>query len=163
MDGRGAVEYAFNLPSADVYKLHLEGTQGQTNSVRNDFNLLLSVDGQSLGYQVLTAAYGTLGMVECLTPYLPAGPHTLRILWDNPSPKTSLRLKSVHLQTGLGPDTDGNGMKDWVTQVVHAQSGMDLTNGVISSYTSPMCVEGRDPYLSLLQLNVVSGDNSTRR
>jgi len=50
-------------------------------------------------------------------------------------------------------------MKDWVTQLLHIQSGMDQTNDVISSYTSPVCVEGRDPYLSLLQLNVVSGDS----
>ena len=157
-DCRGSVEYAFNVPAADVYQLQIIGTQNQLNSSSTNFDLILSVDGVGLGHHNLAAKYGVSGTVGCFTPYLPAGRHTLKVFWDNSESYTQLRLQSVHVQTGFGPDSNGSGIKDWVEALVNDQSGLDLTNSTITSYTSPVCLEGRDPYLLLMLLNVGGAD-----
>jgi hypothetical protein len=153
-DRRGAVFYNFTTSQADLYKLQVIGTQNQRFNLGNDFDLVFSLDGVNLGHHHLVAGYGVDGMAECFTPFIPAGAHTLRIYWDNPRSYTSLRLKSIHVQSGGGPDSDGNGIRDWVDQLVQSQSGLDITNAAISSFVSPLCLEGRDPYLSLMQLSV---------
>ena len=160
-DRRGVVEYQFNLAAADVYRLQIEGTQSLTNSLRNDFDLVLSVDGVDLGHHILTAGYGTNATVECWTPYLLAGPHTLRVLLDGAASSTALQINAVRVQTALGQDSDGNGIKDWVDQFVRAKSGLDLTNEVISSYVSPVCLEGRDPFPSLMAMYIGGADDKT--
>jgi hypothetical protein len=155
---RGVVEYQLATPGADMYQLKIFAAQALQYNLGNTFNLVLTLDGQSLGRFKLTAdlAGNTL---KCLTPFITAGQHTLRIFWDNPASYTALRIKSVTLQTRLGGDDDGNGIKDWVDQMVQQQSGLDLTNDTIASYTSPVCVEGRDPYLKLLNVFVEGADS----
>jgi hypothetical protein len=158
---RGAVDYEFNTSQADLFKLQIIGTQAQPRSLANDFDLVLSMDGVGLKHHHLKASYGVDGTVECFTPFLPAGTHTLRIYWDNAASYTSLRLKEIHVQTGAGPDDDGNGIKDWVDSLVHSQSGLDFTNATLNSFVSPFCVEGSDPYLSLMQFNVQGSQGQT--
>jgi hypothetical protein len=156
---RGAVEYEFSVTSPDVYRLEIDGTQNHRWASHNDFDLWLHLDGVNLGHQHLVAGPGTNGVVQCLTPYLLAGWHTLRVLWDNAGSFTSLKLQAVRVQTGVGPDSDGSGVKDWVKQLVRSRSGLDLTNQEVSSYVSPVCLEGRDPYPSLMQLSVQGSQN----
>ncbi len=103
------------------------------------------------------------GQAQCLTPYLPAGPHTLRVLWDNAASFTELRLRNVHVQTCQGPDSDGNGIKDWVDQLARSQSGLDLTNNSLTNLVSPVCLVGRDPYPSLVQIAVQGSQNQVPR
>lgn len=158
---RGSVEYDFNVPAADLYKLRIEATQNVPFNPSDNCTLLLTLDGQSLGRQYLTIQPGVVSAVECWTPYILPGPHSLRIVWDNAESYTALELVAVHVQIGLGPDENGNGIKDWVDQLVQTQSGMDNTNSVIGSYTSPLCLEGRDPYPPLMQMQVVGADNHT--
>jgi hypothetical protein len=151
---RGVLEYDFNTASADLYRLEIDGMQNLPYSRLTNIDLVISVDGVRLGHQTLSAPTGTVGALYVFTPYLPAGAHAIRIFWDNPATSSSLRLKAVHVQSGLGPDSNGNGVKDWVEQFVGQQSGMDLTNANSTSYVSPVCLEGRDPYPSLMQVSV---------
>jgi hypothetical protein len=143
-----------------MYQLQITGAQDLKYNLSNDFPLVLTLDGVSLGqYDLNVGANG--GVLQCLTPYLTAGAHTLRILWENAAPATELRLKSMCVQTRLGPDNNGNGIKDWVDQMLQQESGLDNTNLTIGSYTSPVCLEGRDPYLPLMNTSVVGADNKT--
>lgn len=156
---RGSVDYNFNVSGADVYRLQIEGTQDLPIMTSSNFDLVLSLDGVRLGRFTLTAPYGVSGALDVFTPYLLSGAHTLRVFWDNAQSYTELRLQRVRVQTGLGADTDGDGIKDWVEQYIASQSGLNNTNSVINSYTSPFCIEGRDPYLSLMQLNLEGSDS----
>jgi hypothetical protein len=99
--------------------------------------------------------------MQCLLPYLLSGPHTLRILWDNAANYTELRLKAVQVSTRLGVDSNGSGIKDWVGQVLQQESGLDITNGTIGSYTSPVCLEGRDPYPAFMSAYIQGADSKT--
>lgn len=157
---RGVVEYQFTLPAAEMYQLLINVAQDLPYNVGNDFKLKLAVDGQNLGQFDLNAPT-TGGTLQCLLPYLLSGPHNLRILWDNPASYTELRLKSVQLFTRLGADSNGNGIKDWVEQVLQQQSGLDITNDTIGSYTSPVCLEGRDPYPTFMSTYIEGADNKT--
>ena len=156
---RGMVEYAFNVPASDLYQLRITGASNPLNLPGGDFNLKLTIDGQSLGHFDLNAETNN-GTVQCRLPFLTTGPHTLRILCDDPGVgNTTLRLQAVKIQTRLGPDSDGSGVKDWVKQMLQQESGLDNTNATISSYTSPLCLEGRDPYLKMMSLYVEGADN----
>jgi hypothetical protein len=135
--------------------------QNLSNSHETNFNLVLSVDGINLGNHVLQSTPGVSGTVACLTPYIAAGSHTLRVLWNNAQSDTQLRLEGVRVQTGADADVDESGIKGWVRALVDEQSGMDLTNDTLSSYVSPVCIEGRDPWPSLMQINLVSSGQST--
>ena len=171
-DRRGAVAYEFSVAAADVFNLRIEGAQGNTASASREFDLMLAVDGLDIGRQQLLVETNGLGAVECLTPYLRAGPHTLRIFWDNAASDTSLRLKAVRLQAGFGPDSDADGIKDWVQSWLKSESAVETCNGlpvsnwlaasapagiaaptpVLTSYVSPACLEGRALYPSCMKL-----------
>jgi hypothetical protein len=160
-DRRGSVEYEFVAQAADVYRLQIEGAQNLADSPHNEFALTLSVDGIDLGRHILTADPAANGVVSCWTPYLPAGPHRLRVFWDGAASHTALRLNVVRVQTAAGPDSAGGGIKDWVMAFVNSQSGLDLTNDDLTSYTSPVCLEGRDPYPSLMKITMAGADANT--
>jgi hypothetical protein len=155
-DRRGSVDYTCTVPAADIYKVQLWGGPDAT-AQQGRLELVLILDGQRLGRFSFDALQR--GMVECLTPYVKAGQHTLRITWDNPAARTDLRFRSVRFLTRLGEDSDGDGLKDWVEELLQQQSGLDLTNENIGSYTSPLCLEGRDPYLGSLELYVEGADS----
>lgn len=156
--GRGVVEYSFNLPASDIYQIKIQGAQSVPHWPEFSFYLKLSIDGQNLGHVALNTSK-TGGAVDFMTPFLTTGTHTLRILCDNSRDQTTLRIQAVKIQSWLGPDSTGNGLKDWVNLRLQAQSGMDLTNSTIGSYTSPVCLEGRDPYLNMMSLYVEGADN----
>lgn len=159
---RGIAQFQFTLPASDKYKLQIYGAEASAlGPSRRIFNLALTVDGQFLGHVNIVATNSWGGVAECLLPFLTAGPHTLSILWDNASSYTRLRLESVHLQTGLGTDSTGSGIKDWVQEVVNEESGLDVTNQTIGSYVSPVNLQGRDPYPNFMSVFVEGADNGT--
>jgi hypothetical protein len=181
---RGAVEFNLTVSQADKYVLKVIGTQNVPVSLETGFSLVVSIDGESPGHRTLNATYGTDGVVDIVTPYLTAGTHTVRVFWDGAADFTSLRIRQVKLlsvadpkpsqtisryqnsrvgeklSSAAAPNANGNGIKDWVEKMLADESGLDLTNPVISSYTSPVCLEGRDPYLSMMNVNIDSITNN---
>ena len=156
LDRRGEVEFELTTTRADKFLLKIEGAQNQPGSSPTLFNLLSSVDGENFGYRTLTAGYGTNGIVEYLTPFLPAGIHKVRVFWDGAASASSLRIQNVKLLSVAGPDTNGDGIKNWAKRALKAESGLD-TNASLASYTSPACLEGRDPYLSMMKIRIGAG------
>ncbi len=152
LDRRGGLDFNLPVKNADKYVLNLIGTQNQFNPLETSFKLLLAIDGQTLGHYTLNAGYGTNGEVALVLPYLKAGPHTLRVFWDGVADHSSLRIKQVKLLAVSGADSNHNGIKDWVENMVSLEAGLDQTNKTIGSYTSPICLEGRDAYPTLASL-----------
>jgi len=148
---RGLVEYTVTTASADKYMLELEGGQNLPNSLRTNLNVRLSVDGEDLPRQVLSVDAGGSGVIQSVTPYLQAGTHTVQLLWDDVAEYSSLRIERLVLLSVSGADANGNGLKDWVENVLIAESGLD-TNTVLTSIESPLCIEGRDPYLTMMEV-----------
>ena len=160
LDRRGSVDFVLRTANTNKFLLQIEGTQNDPHSRVPEFDLVVSIDGESLGHRPLAAGHGTNGVVEYVTPFLNKGKHTVRVLWDGAASFSSLRIKEVRLVSVAGPDSDGDGITDWVGAMLNAESGQD-TNASLSSYVSPLCLEGRDPYLSLMNLKIESGTGLT--
>jgi hypothetical protein len=150
MDRRGGLDFNLTVSSADKYVLNLVGTQNSYNPMEVKFKLLLSIDSQTLGHYTLTAGYGTNGQVELVLPYLNAGAHTVHVFWDGVAGFSSLRIKELKLLAIAGADANQNGIKDWADKMIATESGVDATDAVVGSYTSPTCLEGRDPYSAMM-------------
>ncbi|MGD0258503.1 MAG: immunoglobulin domain-containing protein [Verrucomicrobiota bacterium] len=147
---RGDLEYAFSAPAADAYRIEVEGRERNFRSPVVDLPLMLWLDGESLGRFNLPYGPQANGLVHCFTPFIQPGPHTLRIHWDNVGSARSLYLKAVRLQAVASPYVSGDGMKVWVANRLAAQSGVEFAPS--SSPVSPVCVEGRGQYLSMMTL-----------
>jgi hypothetical protein len=153
LDRRGSVDFVLSNARANKFLLQVEATQNESGSPVQVFELMVSLDGEDLGRHLLYAGYGTNGIVEYVTPFLGKGNHTVRVFWEGAASHSSLRLHQVRLEKIGGPDSNGDGITDWVAAMLAAESGLDPT-APLSSYVSPLCLEGRDPYLSMMELKV---------
>ena len=151
---RGAVEYLLTASTADVHRIRIEATHSWLQSfctpVRpiDSSDLMIYVDGRYIGKKRLVAPDGVYGSVVAFTPWLEAGTHTVRIFWENVHTRISLKIKDIRLQRLNGPDTDGDGVKDWVEVSVRNMTGLDAVS--TSSIVSPVCIEGDARYVDLM-------------
>ena len=53
-------------------------------------------------------------LVRFPLPFLPAGPHRIRLVWDGIDPALGVCLHEAALETPGGPDENGDGLEDWV-------------------------------------------------
>ena len=152
LDGRGRVDYPLTAPVADMYRLELEGISENPGDARNDFELVVTLDGQPLGRRALEAGSGQPGKVQFLTPWLKAGAHQVSVYWDNAVWLRSFKLNALRLQKLDGPDANQNGIKDWVEARLKRDCGVD-GGAVISSAISPACIEGKARFPGLVNLS----------
>lgn len=150
LDLRGRVEYVLHAPLADAYRLQIEGRERHGQSPGSPLPINVWLDGEYLGRFLLPDHRPTNGLVDCLTPFLRAGPHTVTIEWDNAAPRRALELRAIRLQSLEGEDLDRDGLKDWVAARVRTQCGLEIAPR--ASRTSPVCIEGRGQHLSLIRL-----------
>lgn len=93
---------------------------------------------------------------------LKAGPHRISIYWDNARKGRSFELTAVRLQQLPGPDADGNGVQDWTEAWLKQHCGLDNSrrdSTLIRSITSPVCLEGRGRFLSMMAITGPDGVN----
>ena len=137
----GTVEYALNVPAAGVYRLELEATRHNNLTGQVSFLLDLIVDGSSCGAQTLTASYGVNGKAWFYLPKLQPGIHSAKIKWTNVASNIFLRINKLRLQSIGGPDTDNNGIPDWIDS---RNEKLAMVTVPASSKISPLCIEGEN-------------------
>ncbi len=151
---RGYVEYTLSVPTADMYRIQIEGSARMFQDVSTfnvlNWDLLVSVDGEFVNHVVLRTEKLNSGLANTVSPWLTPGAHTIRVYWDNAASYKSLQVKAVRLQSLMGPDQNGNGVKDWVENLLHSQSGVE---SIATSAISPACIEGRDRYLGMISVS----------
>lgn len=160
IDMRGSLDFVLNAPLDDAYRIEVEGRERKAKDPIVRLPLIISIDGESLGCFVLPYGSGTNGLVHCFTPFLKAGQHTVTVFWDNADDLNCLYFQAVRLQTLQGPDLNGNGVKDWVENRLHAQSGIEIAPA--GSSVSPVCIEGRGQYLSMMAMTANTPDAPLR-
>ena len=161
IDRRGYVEYQMTVPATNVYRLTLVGREqnGGAAIAPSQFDLQAYVDGEYLGRQTLTADDITYAQVHYYTPWLLPGTHTIRIFWDNAASQTSLRIQSLQLET-LGGPVGTNGVYSWVNTRLQPVCGLDVTQPT-NSYVSPVSLEGRDGFLSMMSISATDPSAGT--
>ncbi len=151
---RGYVEYTLNCSTGDMYRLKVEATHKWLHSTCSPAvpvdtsDLMIYVDGQYLGKKTLVAPDGIYSAVRAFTPWLDPGSHTVRIFWENVHTRTSLKIKEIKLQQLGGPDTDSDGVKDWVQVSIGNITGLDSIPA--TSVVSPVCLEGNARYTDMI-------------
>ncbi len=147
--GRGEVSYLLQPTQADLYRLEIE-LRGQQDQPRA-YALRLWLDDAYLGRFSAAASAAKAAQLQLQAPYLQAGEHRLRILWDDLPGADALTIAAVRLQEKLGPDSDGDGIKDWVAAELYARNGVDVAPMI--SQVSPALFEGFADYASQVRLN----------
>jgi hypothetical protein len=157
VDRRGWVEYALVVPTAGIYTVEVEAASHNQYDTDPGFSLSLSLDGEALGNALLDAPPKLTGKVHQRTPFVKAGLHLLRVFWDNPRKDRSLKLLAVRLQA---PVANASSIAEAATEEVQSRSGIvnfEMSSNTLSSVTSPMCVEGRGRFLSMMKIQAGHG------
>ncbi len=142
---RGSLSYVLDAPTADIYRVEIK--LRERFNISSSFDLTLSMDGERLDRMNVIAGSGTVSAFT-FTPHLAAGQHGFSIFWDGYKSFSSLQVESVSLQRIGGPDGDENGVADWKQVRLDNMCSVDLD--LESSRTSPLCLEGRGNFLSLM-------------
>jgi hypothetical protein len=146
----GSAEYPMTVPSNGFYALELQATQFDPYAANNRFEFLVSVDGMSVGPGAITAAFGVTGKNIWFLPYLSGGAHSIAVRWDYRLGNGSLRIIAMRLLRLGGPDTNSNGVADWID---HRRSAvLDPVVLPATSLVSPVCYEGESGLFDALSL-----------
>ena len=160
---RGYVEYEFNALASDIYRIKLAATHLMSRNSCSPIDpvdtsdLLVYLDGRYLGREELVAPEGVYGQIRVFTPKITVGTHTLRIFWENTNGRVALRIKDIRLQTLSGPDSDSDGVKDWVETAVAKMTGIDAVSW---SVVSPVCLEGKARWADMIDIAVSGATNA---
>lgn len=146
---RGWLEYTVNLPAAGVYMLDLELGPYSGGNRSDEYETVFSVNGEYCERVHSTIAEGATGHAKILTPWLPAGANTVRVLIDNSLRWRKVGVRGLSVLSSHGGDTDGNGTPDWVDSRLSRNNGIDT--GITQSQVSPAYLEGRARYHGLAQ------------
>lgn len=178
---RGWVEFELAVPRADMFRLEVHGGPSDPALRGRDFPLVLSVDGEFLDRVVLDDSGSVHAFTPWLAPgphrvrvfwdnvskYHPAlAIHAVKLIAlqgrDNDANgvsdwvDTRLRvLSGIDSGTGILPvSVSGEGAMSAVSQpsVRTGSSPISDPPSLISSFTSPFCLEGRDRFLSMASL-----------
>ena len=142
---RGHVDWLFTTTNAAkgflrVSASHFRHTAAPTAPLSARSRFYAYSGNDLLGVAFLDHAPGAApGVLRFPLPFLPAGPHRLRLVWDGIDPALGVCLHEAALETPGGPDADGDGLEDWAL----AQSlARDSAPPTVSSVFSPACLEG---------------------
>jgi hypothetical protein len=142
---RGHVDWLFTTTNAAkgflrVSASHFWHTVAPTAPFSARSRFYAYSEGDLLGVAFLDHAPGAEpALVRFPLPFLPAGPHRIRLVWDGIDPALGVCLHEAALETPGGPDENGDGLEDWVL----AQSLVrDSVPASVSTVFSPACLEG---------------------
>ena len=116
------------------------------------FDLALYVDGLFVTRQIVSAPYGGANDAFFFLPEIPAGEHEFRLVWHNWEVNTFLSVNDLRFVRFDGSDVDNDGVADWKNHRAAESSSIDELP--CESLVSPLCVEGRDLWRDVLEIEV---------
>ena len=157
VDRRGYLEFVVAAPAAGIYQIEIHGASRGHADLDHEYQLLVYADGEYLGRYYLDTGTSGHGVVDLLTPWLRAGGHRVRVLWDNPRKGRSFELTALRLQAFIGVKGDQTAALAWMQTQLKAASGLDISGTpsretVITSSVSPACLEGRGGFLTMMSV-----------
>ncbi len=133
---------------------------GQHNAFAKlfSFDLSLKVDGIFVSRTVVSAPFGTSEDAYFFLPEIPAGEHEFRVTWHNWEVNTFLAVYDLRFVNFGGPDADGDGVVDWKKHRADESYALDALP--FESLVSPICIEGRDLWRDVLEVEVEYPDTN---
>ena len=154
----GSLTWNLEVPSGGADALAVSIGQHDFYSKAATFDLSLYVDGLFVARQVVTAPYGTRADAFFFLPEIPAGEHEFRLVWRNWEVNTFLSIHDLRFVSFGGADADGNGVPDWKDYRAAESSALDELP--LESLVSPLCIEGRDLWRDILDVEVEYPDTN---
>lgn len=148
----GSLTWRLSVPAAGADALAVGVSQHNAFASSATFDLSLYVDGLFVSRQVVSAPYGTFSDAFFFLPEIPAGEHDFRLVWHNWEVNTFLAVRDLRFVKFAGPDADGDGVPDWRNHRAAESSALDALP--LESLVSPLCVEGRDLWRDVLEIEV---------
>lgn len=140
---RGVLEYKFNLTAPDIYRVLVEFS-GEGSISDYTAGVAVSVDGLLIAEKAVQFSKSDTTRQFYVMPYLPSGEHRLQLAWKNALGGRVASIKQIHIQTINGPDTDADGVKDWLE--VTREKSTSVKAVPAQSHISPIYLEGTARY-----------------
>ncbi|QQL43818.1 PA14 domain-containing protein [Sulfuriroseicoccus oceanibius] len=156
---RGWIDYPVEIRAGDegVYELRIRGgVSGQIRSVE-ELPLVISLDDEEIGREVMRCVDGEGEVVRVLTPWLEAGVYTVRLRNTNYRADVMMRLDGIGVYQVGGVDLDGDGKADWMKDELAVANRITSVAG--TSYVSPAFVEGITSHLGNARMLKLVGDD----
>jgi hypothetical protein len=138
---RGWVEYQVDITSPDVYRVLIQASAFLKKTPDTLFSLGVMIDGVQT--DTVTFPSGVVKIANeaaTYTPFLSAGRHTVRLIWEDYTLENSISIDGLVLQRLDGPSTNGLGVKDWVASRLHNLNSITVASA--ENQVSPACIEG---------------------
>jgi len=148
----GSLSWRLSVPQGGADALAVCVGQHNLYSKSALFDLSLYVDGLFVSRQTVTAPYGTNADAFFFLPEIPAGEHDFRLVWRNWEVNTFIAVHDLRFVSFGGPDSDGDGVADWKNHRAAESTCLDALP--LESLVSPLCVEGRDLWRDILEIEV---------
>lgn len=145
---RGRLKYNVPLPDGDIYRIVI-----RCSGVGGAATLRLKMDGIPLLRDERFGARHTQNGIRLsfITPFVTAGMHEFELEWDNTYSWNELAIQRIRFEAIADSDEDGNGIKDWVDDVLEARNSASLMPS--ASVLSPAFVEGMAHYVDAMKIN----------
>lgn len=156
---RGVLEYETELAEGGILKLVFSLHNGTTNT--KDTEIDVFVDGIFCGTKQLES-FGAAAVSPFFhTPYLPAGKHRIRLVWDNYHNATSMVIDHLDLFCIKSQAPETAAQSQLLTQLLQNRSTVKT---VSESRVSPCCLEGTSFYPGLVRVNnsIAAGELGSR-
>jgi hypothetical protein len=141
---RGYIEWSFTVPSGGWYLMDLSSRLRGTVRPAEDLAVVMAVDGRESPSQTMHFINGQANSATCLSPYLSAGNHKLRLVVNNEIGRRTLQILALKVLAPGGFDGDSNGRPDWVDSLL--ASGNAVVPIPAESPVSPLFIEGSTRY-----------------
>ena len=139
------VTYRETVETGGIYLVEVDVSQFLENSTRNFYGLTLFIDNMLVSRQEVNLSYGSDTTIKFLTPNLGDYEHSFTFYVDNVYRDTSMIIKDIRFTI---PGVGGEGELNWLQNHVNNVAG--LSANLTSSKTSPVCIEGKCRYFSLM-------------
>lgn len=154
-DRRGELTWKVQLAEPALHLIELSVREArEAKTAPSLFPLKLFVDGHYAGTRTLEATHTQPAAALWFAPWLAAGEHTIRVVWDGSADYTRLQADTLLLHRVGGADADENGVPDWADRRLHLFNGVDAPADEIHSAVSPLPLEGRARWPQLASLAV---------
>ena len=134
---RGSLSFEFEVEKPGICILEIVAASVSATSYNPPIPFLAEVNGVTIGSASASTSKATFSW---MTPWLSAGKHTFTVNNRNLRAGSSLVLQSVKLLRHDGEDKDGNGVVDWLENILLRNNSINAAT--LSSATSPACIEG---------------------
>jgi hypothetical protein len=140
-----------------VYRLSFDVRSVSNKTIDSVYPVAIWIDGQLIDRLNLWLPLGQSALAQVVTPWLKAGTHQVRFVYDNTLSYRTIAIDSLKVESLGGDDADNDGIPNWVDNRLLKSNSLHIA--AAESYVSPACVEGTSRFRVFLEV-LVDGEKA---